>query len=248
VNARPGSADSAGVPWHGRDLGPQPFAGDEGAGDPGLESALAAGAPIVDVVRALAGARVLVPVVAVRGEDHPLPDAARGDLGADMAIVTLTGADGRRALPVFSSVAALTRWDAAARPVPVESARAALAAVDEGCDVLVLDAAGPGTAVVPRPAVWALGQGRAWTPPGADAELRAALAAAVRPVPDVRDLATEPLGDAGVRILLGLAPGLTRAGLDAVLQAVRALIGEVELLAERADEVRIVVVPAGGSR
>jgi SseB protein N-terminal domain len=240
--------DTAGVPWAGRELPRQPFAGDDGTADPRLADRLeqlAAGrADLAGVVRALSEARLLVPVVAVPGEDHPVPDHARGDLGAELAIVTIIGADGRRSLPVFSSADALLRWRSDARPVPVESARAALAAVTEGCDLLLLDAAGPVTVVVPRPAVRALGQGRPWTPPGTDVALLAALRAAVEPVPDVLGLRLEPLGDAGVRIVLGVTAGLPRPGLDDVLQAVRAALAQVELLPERVDAVELTVLPA----
>ena len=69
------------------------------------------------------------------------------DKRTDMALVTLTAPDGRRALPLFTSVAALAAWDPAARPVPVSAARAAQAAVAEGCHVAVVDLAGP----TPRP-------------------------------------------------------------------------------------------------
>ena len=61
----------------------------------------------------------------------------------DMAAVTLVAPDGTRALPVFSSMAAITAWDPQARPVPVTAARAAQAAVSERCDVMVVDVAGP---------------------------------------------------------------------------------------------------------
>ena len=241
-------ADTAGVGWGGRTLPTQPFAGDDGGADPALAAALvahAAGtASLPAAVAALAGARVLVPVVAVLGEEHPLPAHARGDLGADMAIVTLTGPDGRRALPVFSSTATLARWDPAARPVPVDSARAALAAVAEDCELLLLDPAGPHPLPVPRPAVWALGRGRSWTPPGDDGELLAAVRAAVHPLPDVRGVRAEPLGDTGVRVVLGVTAGLTRPELDAVVHAARALLAEVELLAERAEAVELRVLPA----
>jgi len=238
-----GAADTAGVPWTGRELPQQPFADDDGAADPRLEAALAVGSP-ADVVAALAPARLLVPVVAVLGEDHPVPTHARGDLGADMAMVTLTGADGRRALPVFTCLATLARWNPAARPVPVATARAALAAVAEGCDHLVLDAAGPVTDVVPRPAVRALGQGLAWTPPADDEELLAALVAAVRAVPQVQALRAEAVGDAGLRVLLGITPGLSREALAAVVDAVRAGLAGVELLAERVDALHLTVLPA----
>jgi len=241
-------ADTAGVPWAGRELPRQPFAADDGAADPALTRAVAgyvAGTvPMAEVVHALAAARVLVPVVAVLGEDHPLPTHARGDLGADMAIVTVTGPDGRTALPVFSSLETLARWNPGARPVPVESARAALAAVAEDCDLLVLDAAGPATVQVPRPAMWALGQGRAWMPPGDDPELAGAVDQAVRPVPDVLATRCEPIGDTGVRIVLGVRAGLSQSDLAPVVHAARALIAEVELLAERADAVQLTVLPA----
>ena len=101
---------------------------------------------------ALAQARLFVPVVAVT---EPGADA-------QMAVLTVTGADGRRALPVFSCVASLARWRPDARPVPVPGSRAALSAVAEGCDLLDLDPAGPVPYRIRRPAVWALGRGLAW--------------------------------------------------------------------------------------
>ena len=241
-------SDTAGVPWGGRDLPSQPFAGDDGRVDPELAEVLAhyaaGSAEVGDVVHALSTARVLVPVVVVLGEDHPLPTHARGDLGAEMAIVTITGADGKRALPVFSSIQTLAGWDADARPVPVETARAALSAVAEDCELLVLDAAGPVTVVVPRPALWALGQSRVWTPPGVDPELAAAVDHAVRPLPDVLATRCEPVGDTGVRIVLGVRAGLPNDQLTSTVQAARALIAEVELLPERADAVELKVLPA----
>jgi hypothetical protein len=242
------TSDTAGVPWHGRDLRPNPFAGDDGRADPALVAALDAAAggagSVAEVVRVLATTRVLVPVSAVLGEDDPLPDHVRGDLGADMAVAIVAGPDGRSALPVFTSLDAMARWDPAARPVPVQSSRAALSAVDEGCDLLVLDPAGPVRFVVPRPAVWALGQGRPWTPPGDDPELLAALTEVLRPLPDVLGVRTEPWGEDRVRVVLGVRSGLTREHLALVLHAARALLAEVDLLAERADEVELAVLPA----
>jgi hypothetical protein len=247
-----GAVDTAGTPWAGRGWAGQPFAGDDGRADRALAQALAAAAAGTagtrDVVRALAAARVLVPVVAVSvaavlGEGHSL----RGDLRGEMATVTITGADGRVALPVFSSVQTLGRWDPAARPVPVQAAQAALSAVDQGCELLVLDAAGPRSFVVPRPAVWAIGQGREWTPPGSDDDLLAALRAAVRPLPDVLGLRCEQPAsspDTGLRIVLGVRAGLARSDLTAVTSAATALIAEVDLLAERADAVEVKVLPA----
>lgn len=137
------------------------------AAAPGTAAESVAAAELADVVRALAGTRVLVPVLAeaeatetveVHGHAHTV------DRQASAGIVALQAPDGRTALPVFSSVAAMTAWRADARPVPTEIARAALSAVDEGWELLVLDPGGPVTVLIPRPAVWALAQQTDWAP------------------------------------------------------------------------------------
>ena len=159
---RPGSGaptDSAGVPWHGRDLAPHPFAGDDGSADPALAGVLDAaaegGASVADVVRALAAARVLVPVSAAIGDGNPLPDHVRGDLGAEAAVAIVAGPDGRHALPVFTSTDTMARWDPAARPIPVESSRAALSAVDraipKGCSRFLIERPAPGHCAACQP-------------------------------------------------------------------------------------------------
>ncbi|WP_169165783.1 SseB family protein [Cellulomonas taurus] len=166
----------------GRELPPtSAFSGDDGSADPTLAAVLRAygrtrstgsGDPravaeLADVIAALAGTRVLVPVLAeaeatetveVHGHAHTV------DRQASAGIVALQAPDGRTALPVFSSVAAMTAWRADARPVPTEIARAALSAVEEGWELLVLDPGGPVTVLVPRPAVWALAQQIDWSP------------------------------------------------------------------------------------
>lgn len=218
--------DSAGVPWAGRDLAAQPFAGDDGACDPALAAALAGGS-LADVVRAWAPTRALVPVVAVLGEGDDLVPAA-GDKSADMALATLTGRDGTRALPVFTSTAALAAWDPAARPVPVEAARAAQAAVAEGCDVVVLDT----SRVLPRPAVWAVAQGRDWLPPAEDPEVLAEVAVACG---DVRHRCAAS-GDAGLEVTLDVhgVPGARERA-----AAVAERLGASDLLRERVAAVRL---------
>jgi hypothetical protein len=123
------------------------YVDDDGSADAALLTALASydgeAASHARVLAALAGARVLVPVVAVLGEvEHDERGIAR-DKSSDMACVLMTGADGRRALLAFSGTDTLTRWDADARPVPVATALAAATAVQEGADALVLDLAGP---------------------------------------------------------------------------------------------------------
>lgn len=247
-------ADSAGVPWAGRTLSPSGFEADDGSADSRLAAALAdyaAGtADLAAVVAALADVRVLVPVVAVLGEgehaDATGPDGQRlaSDKTADMALVTMRARDGRTALPVFTSVASLASWDRTARPVPVEARRAALSAVDEGCSLLVLDPAGPATAVVPRPALWSLAQGIGWTPAPQDADVAAAVSAAATSVDGVLAASAEPGRRAELAVVLQVRPGLDRSGLDAVTQAVSARLAASEVVAERVDSLELRVQPA----
>ena len=104
---------------------------DEGAVDALLAPLLAAGTT-EEVGVALLGARLLVPVVAVRTDGE-----------ADMSVPALVNEAGRRALPVFSSYDALRAWQPDARPVPMSGARVMAAARAEGYDGVVLDVAGP---------------------------------------------------------------------------------------------------------
>ncbi len=242
------TTDTFGVPWAGRSLSPQPFAEDDGSADPALAEALAAHAQgriaEAELIAVLAGVRVLVPVVAEVGQGHPLPDHVRGDAGAEMSLPLLAGPDERRALPIFSGLDTLADWDPAARPVPVEATRAALAAVDEGCDVLVLDLASPSAFVVRRPAVWALAQGRVWMPAATDPEVVAALIDALRPFPEVCGVACEPGERAELRVIVTLEPGLDDTALARVLAGVRERIGDTPLIAERAESIEVRAVAA----
>jgi SseB protein N-terminal domain len=101
-----------------------------------------------DVLAALGGARLLVPVVAVLGEVETGGDGLARDKSSDMATVLLQGADGRPALLAFTSTETLAAWNPEGRPVAVPTRTAALSAVQEGADALLLDVAGPVTVAV----------------------------------------------------------------------------------------------------
>ncbi len=237
-------ADSAGVPWAGRTLTPQPFADDDGRADHALAAALARG-DVEEAAAALLTARVLVPVVAVLG-DGPAPIGPHGrpvDKSADMAVATLVAPDGTRALPVFSSAAELAAWDPAARPVPAEGPRAALSAVQDGCTALVVDPRAARPLVLPRPALWALAQGRRWLPPGRDPEVADAVSTALTGLADVTAVRASGEGT-GVEVALTVRPGLDAAALEVLLDDVRARLAATDLLAERAEALALSVHPA----
>lgn len=239
------TGDSAGVPWQGRTLPAGGFEGDDGSADAALVRALSGG-PLghVDdaaVVAALRDARLLVPVVAVLGEGV---EATHGtaDKQADMALVTLTSPDGARALPVFSSLESLARWDDSARPVPVDCRRAAVSAVAEGCDVMVLDPAGPVTFVVGRPALWAIGQGRDWLPAHRDPEVRAVLGSVAEQVDGVVSLAAEQGTATELRVVVTIGVDLDRTALEALGARVGELLQASDVVRERVDGVELALV------
>ena len=215
------SHDSAGIPFGGRELTGTGFDGDTGEADADLVRALAQPLDEVALMTAVAAARLLVPIVA-----EPVSLDTSGEHATekqtDMAAVTLVAPDGTRALPVFSSMAAIAAWDAGARPVPVTAARAAQAAVRERCDVMVVDLAGPHTVALRPSMVWALAQQREWLPAHEDETVRRAVAAAVRGQEAVLAHVIGPgsPGEGVLRVTLHLAPGLDAATVQAVATAV----------------------------
>lgn len=221
------SADSAGVPWAGRSFSPNPHAADDGRAPAGLADALrrfhASEAGPSAVVAEFGRSRLLIPLLAELG-DGASELGAHGlavDKSQELSIVTVEGPDGRRVLPVFASVGAMSRWNPSARPVPADGVRVALAAADDGTDLVVLDPGSETEFVLRRPAVWAVAQSHEWRPPFESASVRAAFARSIE-----RELAvlavTLHAGDPDARLLgpelivrLELVAGLTRDELDA---------------------------------
>ena len=106
-------ADSAGVPWEGRSFESNPHAGDDGSADAALLAALeafhAGSGDAVAIVDAYRDARLLIPLVAEAGDVGIAPSGHTVDKTQELSIVTVAAPDGRRVLPVFTSVAPLLR-------------------------------------------------------------------------------------------------------------------------------------------
>lgn len=222
------AADSAGFPWAGRSFEANPFAGDDGSADPALIEALtrfrAGDASVVGVIEAYRAARLLIPLIAEKGDEGVGAHGLTVDKTQELSIVTVAAPDGRRVLPVFSSVATMSAWDSAARPVPADGVRTAAAAVEDGTDLIVLDPGSDTEFVIRRPAVWAIAQGQAWEPAHASPEVFAGFQESIGAELAVLDLALAPGDPEGrgrgpeVQVQLDLMPGLDRNELDAVLQ------------------------------
>lgn len=240
-------SDTAGVPWRGRTLTGTGFDGDTGQADGALAALLADPDPDPSaVVAALATARLLVPIVAVAAEvddSSGIPVDAR----SDMASVTLVAPDGQRALPVFTSTAALAAWDPDARPVPVTAQRAARAALQEGCGSMPLDLpAPPGSPVwTVRPSmVRALALGRSWLPAHEDAQVARAVAAAVQDEPAVARTVLAGADGGALLVRLAVLPGLTGSELQALLARVGGRVAADEDARGRIDALTFAVRPA----
>ena len=160
------------------------FPGDDGTADPAVRAALAAYAAGQGsehaALTALARSRLLVPVVAVLGE----ADENGSEKSTEMALPTLVGQDGRRAVLAFTCLDALKQWRADARPVPVPAVSAWLAGTQDDASAVLIDVAGPVTLAVDGARLAALAAGRPVPLPHQDPEVLAALQAA---------LAREPL-------------------------------------------------------
>jgi hypothetical protein len=137
-------------------------------------AAYAAGqAAETSVLAAVAGTRLLVPVVAVLAEANS--DGTEKE--TEMALPTLIGNDGRKAVIAFTGVETITRWRADARPVPVPAPRLWPAVAAEEADAVVVDVAGPVPLVIEGARLRALAAGQPVPPPHADPDVRAAVAA-----------------------------------------------------------------------
>ena len=126
---------------------------------------------------ALAAARLLVPVVAILAEANE--DGTEKE--SEMALPTLIGNDGRKAIIAFTGSETLRRWQADARPVPVPASRVWAAAISEA-DAAVIDVAGPVPLVVEGARLHALANGEPPPFPHQDPDVAAEVAAVT---PDV---------------------------------------------------------------
>jgi hypothetical protein len=180
-------------------------AGDTGGADPAVTAALAAyaagAATEHAVLTAVAASRLLVPVVAVlaeanadgtvppapasahsgSGSEPPAPASAHSGSGSEketeMALPTLIGNDGRKAVIAFTGTDTVRRWRADARPVPVPASRLWPAVAAEQADAVVIDVAGPVPLVVEGARLRALASGAPVPLPHEDPDIRAQVAA-----------------------------------------------------------------------
>jgi hypothetical protein len=221
--------------------GDERFRADHGDADPVVATALAAYAAGTGgehaALSALAGSRLLVPVVAVLAVELAGADgttgpgahgrvgsntgagesaaagvsAAAGEKASEMAMPKIIGRDGRQAMPVFTCLEAVQQWKPAARPVPVPASAVWQSAMQESCAV-VIDIAGPVPIVVEGSRLAALAVGGAVPGMHEDPDVWQQVAAAAAEVaPGIRVRLSQPNG--GLDFTLELAPPAGSPGL-----------------------------------
>jgi hypothetical protein len=219
------------------------FGDDDGSAEPLTAAALAAFGTGTGsehaVLTSLARSRLLVPVVAV-ASDGPgesagpgrLADRAaevggeepRGEKHSEMSLPTLVGRDGRRAVPAFTCLDALSRWRPGARPVPTAADDVWRAAVADSCAVVV-DIAGPVPLAVDGARLAALASGEPVPLPHQDPDVLAAVRAAAGAQAAITGLSLAP-GPTGtdLEVKVSLAPGCAPADASEMLSQLGAAV------------------------
>lgn len=255
VNFQPSSADSAGQPWAGRHFEQNRFPNDDGTAPPSLIAAISRfrsrEANLVEVLKEFSKSRVLVPLVTVLGDTGFTEQGKKVDKSQELSVVNVGSPDGRRALPVFSSVAAMNAWNPKARPVAIEGERVAFSAAEEGTELIVLDPTAPTEIVIRRPAIWAIAQGQEWLPSFESVEVAKAFSASVSNeaefVNEVRLSNGDPqasLAGPELRVELELVSGLDRAQVESLLSRLTLHWSESDVIRQQVDSMAVSVVAA----
>ncbi len=244
-------ADSAGRPWANRSFGhhDSAHANDDGSAPAELVDVLGrfrhGGARQGDVVDVFRSARFLIPLVAEAGGVDTSADGLRVEKTQELSIVTVAGPDGRAVLPVFSSVAAMSAWNASARPVPADGTRVALAAASENTELVVIDPGSETEFVLRRPALWSVARGEGWIAAPDDPEVYAAFDASISTelgVIAVRVQHGDPkarLRGPEAQVVLELVSGLTRTELDQILERLARRWAADEVIATHVDSLAV---------
>lgn len=217
-----------------------PFSQDDGSQPSEFAKAKAIEPPerTPAVVRALIAGRVLVPVL-----PHPAPEdpehAQEDETCAAPPSILVELPDKRHAMPAFTSMAAMTAWDPAARPVPMYGAQAAQHAYEQGDGLMLLDPTDEAV-LIPRPAVFALATGNEWVPAWADSRLGEIAAGALAGVPGTLGVALVSGRQAEVAAVVLVPPGMERPALEEAMNAAAAALSSHPVLRERIDSLELV--------
>ena len=264
-----GEADSAGFPWAGRDFDHHEtaFADDDGTSPAHVTAAVLAMREAGDAYRAAADqttltrlaerrsdllvafskSRVLVPLLAEAGMYGETPDGKIVEKSQELSIVTVEGPDGRKVMPIFTSADAMRSWNPESRPIPVPAPQVAVAAAQEGTDLIIVDPGSIDTQFgIRRPELHAVALGEPSVPAWADPQVREAFLAGAAGESLLQALALlpgDPSGDLTApetEVHLMIEPGLDRDALTELLTRLQGRWTTDALIAERVDSMRVI--------
>lgn len=244
--------DSAGTPWQGREFDVNNFAGDDGSAPASLIAVLEKfrnlEALAEDVIDAIRESRLLIPLLANLGESEKGAHGHQVDKSAELSIVTVGTPDDQNGLPVFSSVAAMQKWNPQARPVPADSRRVALAAAAEQNTRVILDPENETEFAIRRPAIAAIAQGLTWVHPARNLQVFEELKSIVEQSGQFLKFELQDcdpmsrLHSAELLLEMTLSPGLSQEQVNELMQRFAIKLGESELVAEQVDSLRVKLV------
>ncbi|MFF2044238.1 SseB family protein [Kitasatospora sp. NPDC058170] len=225
------------------------FAEDDGTADPALAAALARWSEDrtaePEVLAALTPTRLMVPIVALLGEVELDEHGHKHEKTSDMAVPVVEAPDGRRALPAFTSLEAMARWRADARPAPVAAPQAAMVAFSERADTLLIDPAGPVAYRLSGARLRALAENRPYLPPVRDPEVREAVRALLAAEPQVVTGLLAPYEDGDGLLAVVFEAGLDQQAVQAAAQRVGQAVAADPVLRVRLDRgLSLAVLPA----
>ncbi|MGO1435535.1 MAG: SseB family protein [Canibacter sp.] len=203
------------------------------------------------VLVSLSKIRLLVPLVADAGDMGFTPDGKPVEKTQELSIVTVQAPDGRTVMPVFTSVAAMQAWDGTARPIPVPGPQAALAAAQEGTDMLIVDPGASATEFGVRTTeLQAVALGQARQPAWLQTALIDAFARAAEPEESVHTVQLLP-GDGEARlrapevdVVLRVATGLSKEALAALISRLQENWAQHPAIGTEVDSLRVRVLPS----
>jgi hypothetical protein len=262
------AADSAGIPFDGREFHDHPFKDDDGSKPVALGSALdgvrqalslsddgALARAAHNLAATLRTNRVLVPLIAQSGERGVTDDGRVVDKSQELSIVTVEGPTGQPTGLMFSSVGEMSAWRKEARPIPVEASRVAAWALTEKVPHVVVDAGSAKPVVCRRGILWSLVSDDDYVAPWQSEAVVEALTAQ-HLWGSVPGLVGASVGsgwrlDQGagpdVVVTVTLEPGLDRAGIDKVTQTIAAHWAGVTEALTLVDGIRMALISAGSS-
>jgi hypothetical protein len=156
---------------------PPDFADDDGSVHPELRQMLSTTHKRrwCRIVPGLSRHRLLVPLVEVPAQLLPTDEDCAGT-GSAMVAVSVASPDGSPVGLAFTGLAALRRWNPAARPRPLHAVELAVSLVQQEAQELIIDPGSPECLRLPQVALWRLATRAPWPEPWADPWVVRALA------------------------------------------------------------------------